>query len=265
MIKTVTTIAGDGEYARIAQEHAITLAKALGSELRVVAAWDPSDAPDSAEPGEHPGTLAQQELNRITDRAELQGLTVSGRLTGEGVRRGVLDASEVSDLLVVAIPTEQDTDDPLTRATLDRELPFLRGAACSVLAVSQPPSEITKILVDYQGGAIGRTALNVVGELASGLGADVAVMAVKGDVAEAARLATAGEAYLQPFHLNHIDRVEKTGVPDSRGDILSFAESEGADMIVIGEEPVGLLDRLLGQDTADQVALATNLPVLIAR
>lgn len=44
-----------------------------------------------------------------------------------------------------------------------------------------------------------------------------------------------------------------------------MARQENADLIVIGAEPYGLLARFLDQDVAEDLALATRRPLLIAR
>jgi nucleotide-binding universal stress UspA family protein len=43
------------------------------------------------------------------------------------------------------------------------------------------------------------------------------------------------------------------------------ADSSKADMIVLGEDPYGLLDRFLNKTVTEEVVLATELSVLIAR
>ena len=161
-------------------------------------------------------------------------------------------------------PTIQGLDD-LIEALLREDLRLLRRAECSLLVVCQPPRPLGTILVHYQGGMEGKRALGLAGELAERHEARLVVLTIESDAVRAAELSATAQAYLGGFAVASVDAVQEKGAPDSELKVLERAETEGADAIVIGHEPYGLLHRLLSSDLVEQVALDTHLPVLVAR
>jgi nucleotide-binding universal stress UspA family protein len=148
---------------------------------------------------------------------------------------------------------------------LDDDLTLLRQAECSVLMVSRTQRMIQTILVNYQGGLEGKMALRLAGGWGEKTSARVVVLSIDSDPAQAASLTQVATQYLKGYALAEVKTIERSGDPNSELEILDVVREESADLIVVGAEPYGLLARILDQDVAEDLALATELPLLIAR
>lgn len=120
-------------------------------------------------------------------------------------------------------------------------------------------------MVNYQGGVEGKAALRLAGSAAECAGGRVTVLSIAGDPAATASLTEAATDYLSAFRGVRPEALEHRGTPDSEGRILEAADEVGAHLIVLGAEPYGLLDRFLNRNIAEQVALSTERPILVAR
>ncbi|MFW6107163.1 MAG: universal stress protein [bacterium] len=268
MIRIVTVCAGDDTFARAAQQYALTLAKAFGARLCGVLVWEPEDVEKAREGGygDDLEQLAQREVKELIDEARAAGLEAEARFRGEGLRKSLLAEGRESDLLVVGMPTEGvSRENRLARALLHAELPLLRKGEASLLVCCRPPASVDTVLVSYQGGVEGKAALRLGAHVAERMKANVAVLSIQGDLAQAELLAATAEQYLRAFELPAVETIERAGSPESEGEVLQAVDDAGADLIVFGDEPYGVLERFFGGATAEKVALATETPVLIAR
>ena len=266
MIRTVTVCAGENNCALAAHQYAIEIARWFGARLRVVSAWEAEEIREDEVSGEGPEELARQELQPLLARGREEGLRAEESLRPEGYLRGLLAEARESDLLVLGMPTEGGAqDDPVAAAILAEELPLLRRAECMVLVVCDVRLPIKHVLVNYQGGVEGKSALRIAGELAERNAARVVVISIEPDIGRAAALTAVAQEYLKGFRLPSVDIVERSGDPESETEIFEAAESSKADIVVVGNRPYGLLDRFFGKITPEQIALDTELPLLIAR
>lgn len=262
MICTVTTQAGESDYTKAAQEYAISISEHLNARLRVVAKWQEDVVPA---PIDTP-SLAKNTAEEVRERAQDVGVAVLEEECDS--LDGLLDEARVSDLFVVGMPTDTDVSegDENVHDIQEAERPLLHEAECSVLAISKPPEgKIKNILVQYQGGIEGKSALRTAGELAKGFSAKVSILTLHGDEMWALKMASFAKDYLEGYALDEIEILENAGVPESWVDVKDAAESCSADMVVLGEDPYGLLDRLLTRNLGERMAQATDLPVLLAR
>lgn len=262
MIRTITTQAGSSVYATAAQKYAISISKALDARLRVVAKWDEDEVPQNIDAP----VLAQKSAEEMVAQAKEMGVD----LLESDCRNmeGVLDEARMSDLFVVGMPTDTDVanEDQLTSQIQDAERPLLHDAECSVLVVSKPLTKpLNQVMVQYQGGIEGKSALRVAGELARGCGAQVTVLSIHGDMNKASKLAHMAKSYLDGYALKQVDVADTTGVPDSWVEVKNAAQSCQADVVVFGEDPYGFWERFLTQNTGERMADATDFPVLLAR
>lgn len=102
-------------------------------------------------------------------------------------------------------------------------------------------------------------------ELAERTSQRLAILAVERHPVDAKVLTASARKYVAGFDLGTVEAAEKKAGPDHTDHILSAASELEADFIVVGGEPQGLLARLFQSPTAEEVVLATRLPVLIAR
>ncbi|MFW6163518.1 MAG: universal stress protein [Planctomycetota bacterium] len=268
MIRTVTVCAGDSPFHDVAHQHALLMTTLFQGRLRGVLVWEPEavEAYQASGAGEDINAAARRELKDLLEMAAEAGVTAAPRFQGKGMTDGLLAEAAECDLLVIGMPTEGVAqEDPLAKALLHDELPLLRKAESAVLVVCSPPKAPENVLVSYQGGMEGKAALRVAGHLAEAAEAAVHVLSVHGDLAEAERLAAVASEYLGGYDLPSLQTLGQTGSPASTGKVLDVAEETAADLIVIGDEPYGLLEHFFGEDTAERVALATHTPVLVAR
>lgn len=268
MIHTVTVAAGDNNYAVVAQQHALEMARRFTARLRIVGAWHLEEAAW----GESSEQLMDQKSKEFVEEAKKANIRTEMSRRGEGLLDGLLAETLESDLLIIGMPTAGPSrdegspqDSALVEALLKEDLALLRQAECSILVVCRPPRPIETVLVSYQGGLEGKRALNMAGELAERHTAKVVVVSIEGDIASAIQQTTTAAAYLRGFELSSVQAIEQRGAPESEEKILEIAESKKADMLVIGHDPYGILDRLLNRDIVEQIALDTHLPLLIAR
>lgn len=267
MIRTVTTHAGDTHYTDAAQAHAISIAKALNARLRAIALWQEHGQGDAAGAETDKAGSAERKAEALAARAREEGLKASAVVREQHVLEGMLDESKSSDLLVIGLPTKaEEHGHPLVAAVMAEELPLLRKSECSVLVVSRPPRQLQNVLVNYQGGVDGKAALRIAGELAEAHKAAATVLSIHGDARQASTLTGAAANYLEGFEvLNVLERQEVGDRESAAGVILEQAASLDPDLLVLGGEPYGFWDHVLSRDTGEELALATDLPVLIAR
>jgi nucleotide-binding universal stress UspA family protein len=231
-----------------------------------VALWDFEDVRKLSKDGDDIDHLIKMELDRFIEKTRKSNIRVERSKRGEGVLQGLLAEAQKSDLLVLGTPVKGAiTDNALAAAIWQDELSLLRKAECSILVVNQPFRPVGKVLVNYQGKIEGKAALRLAGEIAVRCSADVGVLSLSGDVAQSAdHVATAGE-YLKGFPLGSVELMNQGGDPESESAILSAADSWGADLIIIGEEPHGFLGNFFGQEPAEQMVQRAEFPILIAR
>ena len=262
VIATITTQAGDSRYAKAAQDYAFALSQALGARLRIIALWGEDTVPKDIDAEQ----VAEEAAQNIVEKAKAAGIVVVE--SGRGDKDGLLEEARMSDLFVVGMPTDQDLteDDEMATRIQERERPLLHEAECSVLVVSKPPPRpIANVLVNYQGGIEGKSALRVAGELGIGCLSKVTVLSIHGDIGQASVMGQTAEEYLSVFNVAQLNVLEKEGPSDSWVDIKEVAKECQADLVILGEDPYGLLDRFLSRNIGERMAEATDLPVLLAR
>jgi nucleotide-binding universal stress UspA family protein len=267
MIHSIAVPAGEDAYAVAAQDHAVELARRFRARLRVVIAFDASDQPNAEDiDGESPRQLAERSAEHTVTRARDLGLHAESAIRGEGILNGLLAEARAADLLVLGIPTrEQAQNDRLADAILDDERPLFDRAESMVMIVSDPPQGLDRILVHYQGGVPGKQALRVAGELAERIGCPLVVASSSREELEAEVLTGTAEEYLAGFGTQIAETAHPKGGPGIVADLLEIAVETEAGLIVLGGEPRNLIERLFSTSEAEDVALATRLPVLIAR
>lgn len=244
MIRSIVIGVGIGIHAEAAQKYALFLAGLFSARVRAVIAWEGG----TEEPRMMSATLIEQ--------GKKADLTVEERQRGEGVEEGLLAEARTCDILVIGLPAGEEDSDGLA---------LLRRAECSLLLVSRPPTEIGKILVNYQGGLEGKRALQLAGEVATRAGARLAVLSISSDPREVTRLTAMAADYLSAFNLPDIERIEYGGPADDFGKILEAADETRADLIALGADIHGLLEHFLSRDVVERLALETDVPLLIAR
>ena len=266
MIRTVTVYTGESDYAKAAQQHAIEMAKLFSARLKVVRIWDAEKAAPMGEPPESAAELVKRNQEDIVETAERAGVRVVKGLRGDGMTRGLLEEARETDLLVLGLPTEAESDkDDAAPRLIKTERPVLRKADCALLVVNRPPSAVNKILARYQEGMAGKAMLRMTGAVAERYHARLRVVTIENDLAKAAELAAAAEEYLKGYDLAAVETRPQSGPTDSKVKILHAAESFGADLIAMGEEGHHWLERALGADLAERTALSTSTPLLIVR
>jgi nucleotide-binding universal stress UspA family protein len=265
VMRTITVCSGQSPYAKAAQQHALKVAKLFGARLKIVGIWNGDDT-KATERGESQEALMREDCRRVAGSAERAGVPVAWSVRGDGMIRALLGEARETDLLVLGLPVEaeRDTNDIATRLLKD-ELPVLRKAQCALLAVSEPPNALRRIVVRYEDDHSGKAALRWAGGIAEPCKGDVAVLVLEEDVTKAAELAGAAEQYLKGFDLQSLKTIPKSAPTGSKTEILEAAESLDADLIVLGDEGHGVLERFFGRNIAERTALATTIPLLIAR
>lgn len=266
MIRTITVYTGESDYARAAQAHAIEMASQFAARLKVVSLWQAEKGgvvDDSTESASGSMKGNQQDIMEAAERA---GVRVVAGSRGEGGTRGLLEESRETDLLVLGLPTDADADRTAEAArVLSNERPVLRKAECALLVVSQPPTPIRKILARYEEGSTGKAMLRMVAAIAERYHAHLGLLTIENDPVKATRLAAAAEEYVKGFDIPSVETLAQAGPTGSTVWIQQVAESFDADLIAMGEEGHNLLERLFGENLAEQTALSTSIPLLIVR
>ncbi len=268
MYHTITVASASNSYARLAEAWALKLAALLGARLRAVVAWDQSEVEKarSSDKSLDPERLTEQITRDVVDSARAAGIEAESVFRGEGTLRGILAEAQETDLLVIGMPTEgQAGSDSVARAILDADLPILRRAECSVLVAARPPEDIRSVLVSYQGGHEGKTALRAAGTIAEASGAAATVVSGHGDRAQAEIMTGRALRYLEGFDLPRARGIAFSGQPEEEQRLLQAADETRSNLIVLGHEPYGVIHRLFADDAAEAIALSTNIPVLVAR
>jgi nucleotide-binding universal stress UspA family protein len=268
MIHTVAVLAGDGAYAEAAQQHALQIARWFQARVRVVTIWEPKEARGATVGGLSLESLAEMNVEKVASEARNDHVPLEASVRAEGCLKGLLAEARESDLLVVGLPlATTKAADPLLQAIRHAELPLLHKAECLILVVYQSPRPIRKIMVDYQGGIEGKTALRAAGEVALRTSAAVTVLSMDLDPGDAGVMAATAASYLGGFGLSSVETISRVGQPESAMEVVRAAESTEADLLVVGGERHGLLHWLRDRATPDpeDVALSTHIPVLIAR
>lgn len=268
MIHTVSVATGDTPCADAAELHALELAGMFQARLRAVVVREREELEEALESGvaENFADLAEEELKDFFSQAGDAGVFAEGAYRTEGMPRSLLAEARETDLLVVGMPTEGlATDDPLARSLLHDELPLLRKAESSVLVICKDPEPLRDILVVYQYGMEGKDALRLAGAIAEKTGAGLHVLSHGGDATEAELITSTAAEYLRGFDIDSVNTLDRHATPSSQTEVIEAAGEINAGLIVIGDEPYGLLERFFGGATAESLALQTEIPVLIAR
>jgi nucleotide-binding universal stress UspA family protein len=240
MIKTISVAYGDAAADKAAQQYALTLARAFDSVMRLVACGDSNG-------------LLREKVQEQVGRLRAEDMHAEIDLRPEGIPDCLLKESRECDLLVVGAGKK------------GHMLAIMRNAECSVMTVEGAFGPIRNILVDYQGGIEGKTALRIGGHLAERTGSALLVLSVEKTIAMALELTDAAEKYLGGFDTASVETLARENDPESEKDVLSAAENMDADMIVIGREPAGLLENLFDRTSSDAVVPKTKGSLLIAR
>ncbi len=266
MIRTITIQGGESACAEAVLEHAIRMAVCFGSHLRVVTFASPKEERELALHEENAEDLAVQLDETLLKRAESAGISVHREFHGDSRGRGMIEEARSSDLLVLGFPTAQQAQtDPQARHAIHDQIPVLRKAECSLLVVNKLPVEMKNVFVYYHGGVEGKAALRLAGMLAEKTGAAITVLAVEQDMTTSVTMTAAATAYLEGYQLPFVKTIERKGMPQSEADVVPFAESSAADIIVLGDEPYGVFDSFFGRSTGERYVMGTALPVLLAR
>ena len=268
MIRTLTVCTGESDLARAAQAHAIDLARAFSARLRALHVHTPAQAEEieRANPDVSAEELARHAFKDVLDQAAAAGIEAEGDYRGEGIPYSLIAESRETDLIVLGAPTYAETKGrPSEEEALEIGRAVLRKAESALYVVDRPPSPIKKVLVAYQGGTEGKAALRLAGHFAEAVQAVLDVISADGDMARAQMRASAAEQYLRGFQLPEVSSFEAIGRPAADTDLIETADRMEADVLVFGDEPYGFLDRFFGDAESEEVALATERPVLIAR
>jgi nucleotide-binding universal stress UspA family protein len=136
--------------------------------------------------------------------------------------------------------------------------------------------ELKTIVVGYDDGEPSRRALDRAAEIAEKFGASLVVTSVTPVVYEAGR--SAGPTDSVDTFEHHKDELKaardhladrklqvrfQPAVGEPADTIVELADSENADLIVVGTREVGVVQRLLGQSVSDAVAKHSHRDVMI--
>lgn len=268
MYHTITVASASNSYARLAEAWALKLSALLSARLRAVVAWDRTEVEKmrASDKSLDPEQLTEQITRDVVDSARSAGIEAESVFRGEGALKGILAEAQETDLLVIGLPTEERAhDDSVARAILDADLPILRRAECSVLVAAREPADIRSVLVSYQGGHAGKSALRAAGTIAEASGAAVNVISGHGDRAQAEVMTGRALRYLEGFDLPRAHGIAFSGQPEEAQRLLQAVEETKANLIVLGHEPYGVIHHLFADDAAEAIAVSTDIPVLIAR
>lgn len=268
MVRTISFMEGGSELAGSVQQHAFAMAELFGARLHAVVAWEPEDVEELNNAGEEdtPEAMTEPEVSESVELAQARGLVCEPTFHGEGVLEALLCEARESDLLVLGLPVEgKEGESPLSEALLDDGIHLLRKAESSVLVVNSPYVKPDRILIVYQGGIAGKSALRMGGALAEAVGAEVTVASFGARISDSTVLASVAENYLKAYTLATVQSAPQHGEGPEAADISAVARRSGADFIVFGAETYGLWESIFGHKTAERLALRTRIPVLIAR
>ena len=135
---------------------------------------------------------------------------------------------------------------------------------------------LNKIVVGYDDGEPARRALDRAAEIAEAFGASIVVTSVTPILPGAGR--SAGPIDPVDSFEHHKDELKaardhladrkvevrfQAAVGQPADTIVELAESEDADLIVVGTREPGIVERLLGQSVSDSVARHAHRDVLI--
>ncbi|MHB1456088.1 MAG: hypothetical protein ACYC0V_04140 [Armatimonadota bacterium] len=262
MIHIVTTLAGQSEYAKIAQRHAVKTAQMFGARLRIVMIWEPEDNLT----GISWEANADKEVERIKLDAGNPNITIERGLRGEGFLKGLIAESRETDLLIVGLP-ECDADDDFACKVIRKHKPsLLSNVECMFLVVHRDPEPIWNVLVDYHGGVEGKAALRMAGEIAIRASSAVTILCIDQVREDAEMFVSSGMRYLTRFGIPTITTMTLLKESDYESEITHAVESTKADFIVLGEQE-GFLNKLLGKTVQhpEVLSLILHRPVLVAR
>ena len=265
MIRTVTIYTGESDYAKAAQKHGMEIARLFGARLKIAGIWsNQTDSEQNVTPESSEGITGTQQ-EELIDTAQKSGINAEAVFRGEGLTEGLLEEAKETDLLVLGLATEEENEDKNTDRLVNAELPVLRRADSHLLIVNRKPSRTKTILAKYEPRNRGKAMLRMVGAMAEKYGARIDLLTTESRIADAVKTAESAVEYLKGYQPADVKTHARTGSNEYSNDIISAAESCGADLIAMGEEGHNWLERLMGTNTAERTALETSTPLLIAR
>ncbi len=138
----------------------------------------------------------------------------------------------------------------------------VRGCAKPVIVTPREVRSLCRILAAYDGSRTSNRALGVAVALAEGLGLPMAVVAVSSDSSAGHSLLDEAGAFLEP-HDVEVERILESGQPVDG--ILSAADREHCDLIVMGAYGHSRVRELLLGSTTDGILRKARVPVLLYR
>ncbi|MBD3419315.1 MAG: hypothetical protein GF398_04270 [Chitinivibrionales bacterium] len=270
MLRSIAVKAGDSEWAHAARDHALKLASQFGARLYVAGIWEGEQAQRHAQEmdGENPPDLLIEAVTALVGKAEERGIVAERVYNSHGIVTGLYELSKLTDMLVIGIPDKGGPvfEDKIIRLFGTRFLSILNKAESMVEVVSRQPQDIGKVLVHQRGGVKGKSALRAGAHLAEKYQADIVLLVARREGEQQTRPdAHQAERYLQAFDIGDVQTVEAANSPNEPSEVIKTFNTQGADIVVVGDDPKGPIRELFGEHTAQEVVDRITTPVVVAR
>ncbi len=266
--------------ADVAAEHAVGLAKRLGSRLTAIYVTDVrilegpllSDLSGALGAQPYSALLPQIEqiqrekaeaiLNSISSRCSAQGVGCETVHATGGLVRTMLQYEAAADLVVLGQRGEHAPwSEGMLGSSVER---VVRASFKPCLVTADQFRRIDSLLLAYDGSAESNKALRAGIELASALNLAVTLITVCADDKEQLSFKTLEQARQQAADRKLTVRAElKRGNPEA--EILKLAEAVRADLIVMGAYGHTRIRELVLGSTTSHVLRKATVPVLLVR
>ena len=276
MIKRILVGLGGADYTASAINQAVALAMAHDAEVTGVSVNDPEHVTPTLSMAIGEGALIypfpEADLKKAKERIELATQELIDACRGAGIRYRVLrevgepfsvmtSEARYHDLMVFGLRSLFDSDFvPDPHNVLVR---LVQAGVRPLIAVSKTLRPVTKVLIAYSGSMESATAMKRFVQMRLLPVSQLRIISFDdGGGANAQQLVTDAADYCRAHGLN-AETECINGSPKEQ--LLPYAESWGADLMVMGNSAKNLLLRRLFGDTAFDVIRNANLPLFLAQ
>lgn len=276
MIKSILVAVDGSDYARVAREYAVGLAK--GYDAKVVGLYVidervlqmvpfispafPVETIASPPSTELMATLRQHGegvLDAFREAVLAEGLPGDVRIEQGVPGQTIADLADGYDLLVMGKRGEQ--------ARFGRDLlgstaeDVVRRSCAPVLLVDPTRRALSSIACLYDGSHAANEALKLAADIAAHMGADISVVTVADDEEEAGRVQEEARTYLSGFPAVPAAYRLRTGTVVL--EVLEELDERRADLVVMGKHGHSLLHSLILGSTTEELMREVDTPLLL--
>ena len=278
MIKSILVGVDGSTYTDAVLKYSIKMARAFDARLRLITVidvrifeWSVYMGVDGFAPVFPSSVYLEESRNLLNQKADSVLAKCEEILKKEGVEftaekvegspvDAICEKANVTDLIVLGAHGEfARWGTKMMGATTEA---ISRQCEKPLFIAQKDVRDIRKILVPYDGSRNSNRALPLAGFWASKFGASLIVFTVDSNTERAESIVQEGKEYLSAYD---VPVETKTGKGDPDQEIVTFAEQNGCDLIIMGAYGHSRIREAILGSTTEQVMRNAKIPVVLVK